>query len=491
MRGRPGSPLNRKLVMAVLSVSAIASLAVSTSQILYTWNDRQHEVRAAIENRVTTTLKSIALSTWNLDQPQVVAELEAITGDTSIVRAEVVVSTKPGIYAISGGRTTHYDFDQVWPLKMERAEGVVESGTLRVYGTDDGIRASLIKQGFFIIWTNALKGFLISFVLLAIFDRLVSRHIRALLAHFYRFNIDELDPMPRRQVRVRDEIDYLIDAVNDIQNSVKTAREREQESMKERAEATANTLELSHKIAAAEVTTSVLHDINNILGTLTAISLRAKRDQKSVPAEEIIATVVEGMERTTKIISGIIHTQQQLAIGHDDQWDTVHIKQLIDDAMMIEAYSLEKNRVRCHAMGDLDRVVVTKRHLMVTVLVNLIKNARESIQSANSEERTISISVVTHGSDFILAVKDTGFGATPASLAKIFERGFTTKATGHGFGLVGCRYNLKKLGGDIAITSDGPGSGATVTITHPIDAQSAQLQRVTKLEIPLERKIKA
>jgi len=61
-------------------------------------------------------------------------------------------------------------------------------------------------------------------------------------------------------------------------------------------------------------------------------------------------------------------------------------------------------------------------------------------------------------------ITDTGQGMTPAVQAKIFERFFTTKATGsHGVGLATVQGIVQSLHGTIQVSS-APGKGTTFQI---------------------------
>ena len=48
-----------------------------------------------------------------------------------------------------------------------------------------------------------------------------------------------------------------------------------------------------------------------------------------------------------------------------------------------------------------------------------------------------------------MAVIDTGVGIAPENMIRIFTHGFTTKKTGHGFGLHSGALAAKELGGEL------------------------------------------
>jgi len=57
---------------------------------------------------------------------------------------------------------------------------------------------------------------------------------------------------------------------------------------------------------------------------------------------------------------------------------------------------------------------------------------------------------------------------------RIFNQGFTTRKTGHGYGLHGAANAATELGGSLTAHSDGPGRGATFTLEFPLDAARAK-----------------
>jgi len=59
-------------------------------------------------------------------------------------------------------------------------------------------------------------------------------------------------------------------------------------------------------------------------------------------------------------------------------------------------------------------------------------------------------------------------GISPENRSRIFEHGFTTRKTGHGFGLHSSALAAQEMGGVLRVHSDGIGTGATFTIELPL-----------------------
>jgi signal transduction histidine kinase len=63
-----------------------------------------------------------------------------------------------------------------------------------------------------------------------------------------------------------------------------------------------------------------------------------------------------------------------------------------------------------------------------------------------------------------IVVADNGIGIPAENLTKIFNHGFTTRESGHGFGLHSGANAAKEMGGTLAAHSEGLGKGAEFTL---------------------------
>jgi PAS domain S-box-containing protein len=106
----------------------------------------------------------------------------------------------------------------------------------------------------------------------------------------------------------------------------------------------------------------------------------------------------------------------------------------------------------------IDRVQVQQ------VLVNLIRNAIQAMDSTNPL-RSLSILSYQSGSDGIrVEVRDTGSGFADPN--RVFEPFFTTKSNGMGMGLPICRSIVESHGGKLWVANNEV-AGATVAFTLP------------------------
>ncbi len=96
------------------------------------------------------------------------------------------------------------------------------------------------------------------------------------------------------------------------------------------------------------------------------------------------------------------------------------------------------------------------------LLINLIKNAEDAMPSGG----TLVISLMEIKDNFLLLVKDTGYGIPPENTRRIFDPYFTTKDNGTGLGLALVQYIANAHDGWVDVESQ-KGTGSTFIFSIP------------------------
>ncbi|HEX5102855.1 MAG TPA: PAS domain S-box protein, partial [Pirellulaceae bacterium] len=112
------------------------------------------------------------------------------------------------------------------------------------------------------------------------------------------------------------------------------------------------------------------------------------------------------------------------------------------------------------------------RLLIEQVLVNLVRNALDALQAAQSGARIVTLRTRAEAEGVVLSVGDTGPGLSETQLARAFEPYFTTKSDGIGLGLAICRSTIEAHRGRIWVRNN-PEGGATFSIQLPRDGAAA------------------
>jgi len=150
--------------------------------------------------------------------------------------------------------------------------------------------------------------------------------------------------------------------------------------------------------------------------------------------------------------------------------EKIDVTQLIDDALRVNEAALQRHDVKVvrEIEPGIPEILVDK-HKVLQILVNLIRNAKYALSESGKSERLLTIRVRrVEGDNVQIQVIDNGIGIPPENLTKIFSHGFTTKKDGHGFGLHSSALAARDMGGTLVAWSDGPGKGATFTLTLPM-----------------------
>ena len=136
--------------------------------------------------------------------------------------------------------------------------------------------------------------------------------------------------------------------------------------------------------------------------------------------------------------------------------------------MRINASAFERHAVKVvPEFAEVPQITVDK-HKVLQILVNLLRNAKDACQSVDEQQRRVSIRIDRCAAGLRIAIADNGSGIAPEHMSRIFTHGFTTKKTGHGFGLHSAALAAREIGGVLRAESPGPDRGATFTLDLPL-----------------------
>jgi two-component system sensor kinase FixL len=142
------------------------------------------------------------------------------------------------------------------------------------------------------------------------------------------------------------------------------------------------------------------------------------------------------------------------------------VKKLIEEASALALVGAKDKgvRVRFAFAARLDFVLADKVQIQ-QVLLNLIRNAIEAMEDAETRELVVSTAAAPDNMIDINVV-DTGVGIAPEISAQLFQPFVTTKRQGMGVGLSISRTIIEAHGGSI-IQRPNPGGGTVFSFTLP------------------------
>ena len=202
-----------------------------------------------------------------------------------------------------------------------------------------------------------------------------------------------------------------------------------------------------------------------VIKMLAGIALTQRSNQ-----EEVAKSITEQLNIITHI-QEILNIQRQYISGKVSQdREPVNMRHVINDSLSMVFASIDKMAIGVTLdMPQELPIIKGDRTKLMQAILNILKNSIEAIDK-NADEKSITLNAFTKPGHLVLQIKDSGAGFDQSTAIQLFQRGFSTKFSGSGFGLYNCRSIIESHDGTIDISSAGPGKGAITTIGFKLSA---------------------
>lgn len=253
----------------------------------------------------------------------------------------------------------------------------------------------------------------------------------------------------------------LITVVEDI-----TKQKQSAEELAQTKEALAR---VSRVTTMGELAASIAHEVNQ---PLTAVVVNghaclrwlSTEPRNDLEVQDAIQRIVRDANRASEVIGRI---RGFLKRSRTDR-SMVGMADVIEDVVGLTRDSLKAADIHLvrHVDPDLPCVFADSVQLQ-QVILNLLMNSIEAMSTSGLSERRLELRVVRHGAVVAVSVTDSGAGAAPDDLDRMFEAFYTTKPDGMGMGLAICRSIVESHGGRLW-ASVNQKQGLTLQFSLPI-----------------------
>jgi PAS domain S-box-containing protein len=269
-------------------------------------------------------------------------------------------------------------------------------------------------------------------------------------------------------------------------------------------------VDTSRQAGMAEIATSVLHNVGNVLNSVnvsTGLVIESVKKSRASSLARVVALLQEHaqdlgafitqdsrgkrvpahlaqlaehlqveqqanlgelalLRRSVDHIKEIVAMQQNYATFGGVK-EMVNVVDLVKDSLRLNDGAFTRHEVEVvREFGEVPRLNVEK-HKILQILVNLLGNAKHACQESGRADKRLTVRVANGEGRIKISVIDNGVGIPPDNLTRIFNHGFTTRKDGHGFGLHSGALAAKEMGGALTVQSAGIGQGATFTLELP------------------------
>src|SRR5262245_39005875 len=231
------------------------------------------------------------------------------------------------------------------------------------------------------------------------------------------------------------------------------------------SQARAHLVEVERLATIGQSMAGLVHDIN---APLTALMTLAQMIQSDPSADgtsrDRSAQIIHAAQRAQRLVRELL----TMTKPRPPTFEALDLNALVKQSMDLERPQCSVAGIKLIAdfLADLPRVTADP-HRLGQVLMNLLGNARQAMESAN-KGRSLSVRTRRRGEVVEIQVVDDGPGIAGDVKAKIFDWFFTTKPPGEGtgLGLAVSREILQAHGGDLRL-EDTSGGGATFVLEIP------------------------
>ncbi len=532
-------PIRRKLTLVImLTCTAVLVVAFAALLVFHALSTRSQYIRDLSILGDIIAHNSAAAVSFN-DSEGGAKMLNGLSGRSDIKSATLTLLT--------GENFTQ--FDRSGPHNSQDEAGLLQG--YRIFGSDVLIASPIILDGSRLgtlylradfgstlrtlmrLYGSVLAGVLLVSLLLVLL--LANRSQRLFtgpilhLAKVLQQVADRGDYSLRATRTTTDEVGNLTDAFNGMlsqiqmrDSALQAARSDLERRVNERTSELetvhAQLLDTSRKAGMAEVATSVLHNVGNVLNSVnvscSVISENVRRSRitslhkatdlmkthadnlgpfltsdpvgRKLPeffgrlcrrlTDEQDANLAElrSLDQNIEHIKNIVSMQQSHANNNSAKvHEALPMATLVEEAIRLTSSNRPIRatgalRIERH-YGDTP-VISVEKHKTLQILVNLLRNARDSLTASRRSDPRIDLRISTAPNirRILVSVTDNGIGIATENLTRIFAHGFTTKEGGHGFGLHSSVLAAQEMGGSLHVLSEGVNTGATFTLELPL-----------------------
>ena len=283
-------------------------------------------------------------------------------------------------------------------------------------------------------------------------------------------------------------------------------------TLKELRETQKMLTDTAHRAGMAEIATGILHNVGNVLNSVKVSSQLLKEkiisskvnnlqkvltlmeahtdnigefitvDEKGKMLPEYLlkvgATLKEEQDNSLRELStfhnGINHIEEIIAVqqsyaGVSGLVEKIALSAMMDDVLKMHSEIFRKYKINITKKYSKTKPILIEKGKLIQVFVNLLKNAKESLEMKDEKNRIIAINILESKAYQVIEIVDNGIGIVKSNLGRIFSYGFSTKKGGKGFGLHTSALAMSEMKGELSAESKGDGKGAKFIVSIPVE----------------------
>jgi signal transduction histidine kinase len=488
--------LGQRLLIYILISSSILSLIAIGVQLYSDYRRDLDDLERRFENIQSSYVAPLAKSLWDFNEALLEVQIQGIVKLPDI-RFAKITSELGKIYQ-AGDEHISAEKSMSIPIFYDNNQ----IGSLEVFADYQDIYTRLKERAGFIIITQLILVFLVTFLIIFIVHKVITRHIFQII-DYYRYSGSDLSKALRLvdRPKKKDELDFLVESINrtriKLQQDIQRREEAENALINLSADLEIKVFERTEKLVESnkklqqslddlmmakdqlvqaekmaslgQLVAGVAHEVNTPLGIcVTSISaleetveqVKNGLTSKTLTKEqlthylELLAEYQRIIARSINKAVELIRSFKSVAVEqHSDIEVEINLAEYVHNVVRTVRTMFKGKNYHINVKVDESLRLVTFPSAWNQILTNFMVNSH--IHGFDGRrDGTINIIFSEHNGELILTYCDDGKGIDETVQAKIFDPFVTTKRGQGGSGLgLNIVFNLvnAKLGGSIKL----------------------------------------
>ncbi len=425
--------LARKIVFQMLMAGTLLSLGATAIQIYISYQKDLVDVVDEIENANQSFRSSFEQALWDFNFTQVEVLLDGVSANSNI--GYLLIEAATGEYWIRGAFNAESMISKTYDLMHVEGDATDKIGKFTVGVTFENAKNRAWSHFITLLFSNLVKAAIASIVMLLLFGKLVSVHLRQIANHVAEDSwMTAANPLSlkRKMNRSPDDLDAIVSALNEaksnyiasynkLENEISMRRATELRLEKQTVALKKSSLRL--QIAnqeQAEFTYAISHDLKSPTNTVRMINdelTEAYSDQLGEDGRELLDMSQKTIVRMGDMIEYVLH--YSTAVNKEMCLASIDLNQLLVDIQLDLRGEIKKSAAII-TVGNLPVIVgdVTQIRLLFQ---NVISNAIKFCEPGVPPEVGIQLCDDCAPDEVKFSIRDNGIGIAPEDRVSVFS----------------------------------------------------------------------
>jgi len=466
--------LSRRLVFTVIIVSSITTFMLTGLQIGFEFQRRIRQV----ENRFTQVeysyVANIQEHLWTYSMNQIALQIDGLTRLPEIDYISII--NKDKLLIESGTKPANTSLRRSFELKRLFNNEKINIGWITIYANIEAIYTASLKRAAVTLVSNGIKTFIVAFVCILIFQRLVNRPLSQIGIFLRNLRIDDPPALlkinrPKEKFKWGpDEFDDVENAVNSMIDHIQLDKKRKEILEYELAQQREQHQSSDRINIASEISASIGHEIKQPLFAITGYS-SVCQNQLGKPDfdKAIILQTLQKIGKESTRANNIISNMKQLFEKDHENHQIKDVCPILTSTINMFESMLGRENIRLSLNIAEGPYMISCNEIHIQQLFsNILQNAIQALRSKGEQhEARIEIGVTRKAQTVEIIFADNGPGISKDNVETIFEAFYTSKPSGTGMGLSISRNIALYHDGKLDVFNNNQG-GASFSFSLPL-----------------------